>query len=430
MTRDAGCWLVDADRRRDADRSGIRTLQPLMLAHSLWRKLALTIVVGGGVVWLYEVTVLDSRFAAVQGAEATRRRPSPGARLLFSATAYCKGTTTASGVNVRSGIAAADPDLLPVGSVVQVDAPGARYDGVYTVMDTGPEVQGRHLDLYMWSCHEALRFGRTAIRIVVLRLGWNPDAQRAGPGGFALQAARDRRTRSAAALAAAHAAARCQCLPQRRAGRRARSRRVARLSTCSVRRGDVRSDLGVRLGRHGVGGGRWRRRDSRPARRLSRRLRRAFARLAGVPSSWLCASSAARCSRPSSCPPPLRSSSACTSRNSSRLCSSTAGYCRSRSLERVDDRAGHDQPREPLVIGRHDVPRRVVAGGVLDHVLVGVLIVVPEVALLGVGHRELPVLVLLLQAFEEALLLLALGHVEEELEDRRRRCAPGTARRS
>jgi 3D (Asp-Asp-Asp) domain-containing protein len=144
-----------------------------MLAHSLWRKLALTIVVGGGVVWLYEVTVLDSRIAAVQ-TPGDIAPPAPGARLLFSATAYCKGTTTASGVNVRSGIAAADPDLLPVGSVVQVDAPGARYDGVYTVMDTGPKVQGRHVDLYMWSCHEALRFGRTAIRIVVLRLGWNP----------------------------------------------------------------------------------------------------------------------------------------------------------------------------------------------------------------------------------------------------------------
>ena len=144
-----------------------------MLAHSLWRKLALMIVVGGGVVWLYEVTVLDSRFASVPGAH-TETAPSPGSRLMFSATAYCKGTTTKSGVNVRSGIAAADPDLLPVGSVVQVDAPGARYDGVYTVMDTGPKVQGRHVDLYMWSCHEALRFGRTAIRIVVLRLGWNP----------------------------------------------------------------------------------------------------------------------------------------------------------------------------------------------------------------------------------------------------------------
>jgi 3D (Asp-Asp-Asp) domain-containing protein len=145
-----------------------------MLAHSLWRKLGLMLGVGVAVVWMYEATVLDSRFAGQPAAEADAAPPEPGARLLFSATGYCKGTTTASGVNVRSGIAAADPDLLPVGSVIQIDAPGTRYDGVYTVMDTGPKVQGRHVDLYMWSCHEALRFGRTAVRIVVLRLGWNP----------------------------------------------------------------------------------------------------------------------------------------------------------------------------------------------------------------------------------------------------------------
>src|SRR5690606_11285962 len=83
--------------------------------------------------------------------------------------------TTASGVNVRSGIAAADPDLLPVGSVVEIDAPGSKYDGIYTVLDTGPKVKGRHLDLYMWSCHEALRFGRKSVRITVLRIGWNPQ---------------------------------------------------------------------------------------------------------------------------------------------------------------------------------------------------------------------------------------------------------------
>jgi 3D (Asp-Asp-Asp) domain-containing protein len=145
-----------------------------MLANSLWRKLLATLVVAIGFVWLYEVTILDSRFAAQQATRDTVSPPMPGSRLLFSATAYCKGSTTASGVEVRSGIAAADPDLLPVGSVVQVDAPGTRYDGVYTVMDTGPRVQGRHLDLYMWSCNEALRFGRTAIRIAVLRLGWSP----------------------------------------------------------------------------------------------------------------------------------------------------------------------------------------------------------------------------------------------------------------
>jgi hypothetical protein len=43
-------------------------------------------------------------------------------------------------------------------------------------MDTGPKVQGRLLDLYMWSCHEALAFGRQQIELTVLRLGWNPSA--------------------------------------------------------------------------------------------------------------------------------------------------------------------------------------------------------------------------------------------------------------
>jgi 3D (Asp-Asp-Asp) domain-containing protein len=144
------------------------------LADSRWRKALATIFVVGGLVWLYEETILDSRFAAKQDEVDPQPPPKPGARLRFSATAYCKGSTTASGVNVRSGIAAADPDLLPVGSVVEVDAPGSRYDGVYTVMDTGPRVQGRHLDLYMWSCYEALRFGRAGVRLNVLRLGWSP----------------------------------------------------------------------------------------------------------------------------------------------------------------------------------------------------------------------------------------------------------------
>jgi 3D (Asp-Asp-Asp) domain-containing protein len=103
-----------------------------------------------------------------------------GARLEFSATAYCKGKTTASGLEVRTGIAAADDSILPVGSVVNVATDNARYNGVYTIMDTGPRVQGRLLDLYMWSCHEALAFGRKRIQVTVLRLGWNPQASTPG----------------------------------------------------------------------------------------------------------------------------------------------------------------------------------------------------------------------------------------------------------
>jgi 3D (Asp-Asp-Asp) domain-containing protein len=149
----------------------------MLISRSLWRKVLATLLVVMGFVFLYETRILDSRFGLRIGPAAeVGPLPSPGTHLSFSATAYCKGTTTASGVNVRSGIAAADPGLLPVGSVVQVDAPGSRNDGVYTIMDTGPKVNGRHLDLYMWSCHEALAFGRAGVSIVVLRLGWSPQA--------------------------------------------------------------------------------------------------------------------------------------------------------------------------------------------------------------------------------------------------------------
>ena len=52
-------------------------------------------------------------------------------------------------------------------------------------MDTGPKVQGRHIDVYMWSCYEALDFGRRKIQLTVLRLGWNPQASTriASPNG-------------------------------------------------------------------------------------------------------------------------------------------------------------------------------------------------------------------------------------------------------
>ena len=149
----------------------------MVLSRSLTRKLAATCGAVLGFVLLYEVTALDSRSTAAHEVEVRETAwPRPGARLRFHATAYCKGTTTASGTTVRTGIAAADPLLLPVGSVIQVDSLSPRYNGIYTVMDTGPAVQGRLLDLYVWSCHEALRFGRRPVQVTVLRLGWDPQA--------------------------------------------------------------------------------------------------------------------------------------------------------------------------------------------------------------------------------------------------------------
>jgi 3D (Asp-Asp-Asp) domain-containing protein len=153
----------------------------MLLSRSSGRKIVATAFAAVGFALLYEVTVLDSRYAARQAElRGSAAVPTTGSRLRFTATAYCKGTTTASGANVRTGIAAADPDLLPVGSVIQVDKLGERYDGVYTIMDTGPKVHGRHIDVYMWNCNEALELGRRIMQLTVLRLGWNPSASKPG----------------------------------------------------------------------------------------------------------------------------------------------------------------------------------------------------------------------------------------------------------
>ena len=145
-----------------------------VLSRSLWRKLTVASIAVIGFVLLYEVSISDSRDAAPQGMDRTV--PVAGSHLLFTATAYCKGTTTASGVRVRSGLAAADPAILPLGSVVNITTEDPKYQGVYTIMDTGPAVQERQVDLYMWSCNEALDFGRQQIELTVLRLGWDPEA--------------------------------------------------------------------------------------------------------------------------------------------------------------------------------------------------------------------------------------------------------------
>ena len=53
----------------------------------------------------------------------------------FHATAYCLQGRTASGEQVKSGIIAADPRVLPLGTIVHIRA--GRYTGTYRVMDTG-----------------------------------------------------------------------------------------------------------------------------------------------------------------------------------------------------------------------------------------------------------------------------------------------------
>jgi 3D (Asp-Asp-Asp) domain-containing protein len=161
-------------------RGGTATYNHFMLAGSLGRKAIVMLIAVSGFVWLYEATMFDSLLVTRLGlVDESDPLPSPlllGVRLAFTATAYCRGQQTSAGVAPRRGVAAADPSLLPLGSIVDVDADDGSFDGVYSILDTGPNIVGRRIDLYIYNCDEAVEFGRQGVRLTVLRMGWNPAA--------------------------------------------------------------------------------------------------------------------------------------------------------------------------------------------------------------------------------------------------------------
>jgi len=101
-----------------------------------------------------------------------------------SVTAYCLRGKTASGLEVRNGIAAADIGVLPIGSVIRLRGTGgepAEREGIYTVLDTGRLIRGRRIDLYVPDCANAVQFGRRTMVAEVLRHGWAPDGKGTKP---------------------------------------------------------------------------------------------------------------------------------------------------------------------------------------------------------------------------------------------------------
>ncbi len=119
----------------------------------------------GNKVTAVELNKLDKDLAALPEDEIVGVEP-PRA---FQATAYSLPGRTRSGAHVRRGVIAADPRVLPLGSVVHLKA--GNYSGVYTVHDTGGAIKGKIIDVWMPSSREARSFGRRSIRLTVLKYG-------------------------------------------------------------------------------------------------------------------------------------------------------------------------------------------------------------------------------------------------------------------
>jgi 3D (Asp-Asp-Asp) domain-containing protein len=94
----------------------------------------------------------------------------------FQATAYCVTGISKSGARIAPGHVAADPRVIPLGSMIYVDSP--LMGGIYQVLDTGDEVKGNIIDIFIPSYERCKEFGRRIVKVQVLRygfLGHEPD---------------------------------------------------------------------------------------------------------------------------------------------------------------------------------------------------------------------------------------------------------------
>ncbi len=83
----------------------------------------------------------------------------------YSANDSIQGTdsTTATGSEVRQGIIAVDPDIIPLGSRIKI-----KNMGVFIAEDTGGKIKGNRLDIFFDSKKEAKDFGRKGVWIRIL----------------------------------------------------------------------------------------------------------------------------------------------------------------------------------------------------------------------------------------------------------------------
>ncbi|HEX5724081.1 MAG TPA: 3D domain-containing protein [Longimicrobiaceae bacterium] len=113
--------------------------------------------------------------AAEERAAAAERSAGSGfpvsGTLEMSSTAYCLRGNMRTGVRTRDGMAAGDPRVLPLGSVVRLAHPDGRPIGIFVVMDTGGAIKGNKIDIYMADCGEAIRWGRRPVVAEVLAIG-------------------------------------------------------------------------------------------------------------------------------------------------------------------------------------------------------------------------------------------------------------------
>jgi rare lipoprotein A len=108
-------------------------------------------------------------FATLIATDSIAAQPRRDKVLQVTVTAFCVKGTTDSGKQTRRGMVAADPNVLPIGTVVRVSGLRGRYNGTYTVADTGRAVKGNDLDIFVPDCAAAKKFGKQVGRATIVK---------------------------------------------------------------------------------------------------------------------------------------------------------------------------------------------------------------------------------------------------------------------
>lgn len=101
------------------------------------------------------------RIPAKQPHRTPFMRAHDGEPVPVEITAYCLSGTTRRGRWVRPGIVAADPRVFPLSRYIEL-FDGDHYLGKFLVDDTGLLIKGQHIDVWVPTCREAVRFGRVS----------------------------------------------------------------------------------------------------------------------------------------------------------------------------------------------------------------------------------------------------------------------------
>ncbi len=76
---------------------------------------------------------------------------------------------TRTGIRAREGVIAVDPRLIPLGTKVYVEVPGAAPDyGFAIAADIGSAIKGKLIDLYFDTTAQAKNWGRRSVRVYIL----------------------------------------------------------------------------------------------------------------------------------------------------------------------------------------------------------------------------------------------------------------------